>query len=789
MNTKPTYQELENQIAELKKQNDILHLKSIFHKTLDTIDAAIYVADMDTYELLYVNKKGEELIGNKLGQKCYSSIQQGQTKPCEFCTNHLLIDNEGKPKQPYVWEFQNTVTKRWYQASDQAIPWTDGKLVRIEIATAITERKEAENKLEQALQDLKNSETKFEQLSNLTFQGIALHQNGIAIEINPTFTQICGYTPEDVIGKNIVKLIVKKEYHDIVSKNINNNVANPYEVEGIKKDGTEIYIEIEGRNIELENKTIRVAAIRDISERKKFQKELQKQNKELLIAKEKAEASEAKFKQLSNLTFEGIVLHQKGIAIDINLSFAKTFDYTPKEVIGKDLLELIVKKEYHGIVSENIVKSYAFPYEIVGLKKDGSEFPMEIEARDIALDDTTIRVSAVRDISERKNFQKELQKQNEELLKAKEKAELSEDKFRAIIETSPDGIVITALDGTMQYVSPGILAMWAYDDENEMIGRKITDFIRSDYHAKAANSMKDKYDGKFHGATEYVMIKKDGSEFFGESNSSILYNENAEPVSFLIVNRDITNRKNAEFKIIKQKEQLQELNATRDKLFSIIAHDLRSPFNNILGFSELLIENINDFEIEESEKYLTIINSSAKNTLVLLDNLLNWAQSQTGKISFNPVRLIFSNIILEIIKLKKPIAKSKNIALNYFSTDEIYVYADENMLKTILRNLISNAIKFTEIGGQIQVFALTKPEHVEITISDNGIGMNNVKLTELFKLNSNSSTLGTAKEKGSGLGLMLCKDFIEKHNGEIWVESKEGKGSDFKFTLPLEISV
>jgi len=236
----------------------------------------------------------------------------------------------------------------------------------------------------------------------------------------------------------------------------------------------------------------------------------------------------------------------------------------------------------------------------------------------------------------------------------------------------------------------------------------------------------------------------------------------------------------------KSDSKLKESNDTKDKFFSIIAHDLRSPFNNILGFSELLIENSNNYEAAETEKYLGIINSSANNTLILLDNLLNWAKSQTGKISFNPEKIILSNVILEIIKLKKSIAKAKNISLNYFSSDEIEVYADENMLKTVLRNLIFNAIKFTKLGGHINIYAVSIQDHVEISISDNGVGMKDETRKKLFNISTNITTKGTANEKGSGLGLVLCKEFVEKLGGNIWVESEEGKGSTFHFTLPYK---
>lgn len=231
--------------------------------------------------------------------------------------------------------------------------------------------------------------------------------------------------------------------------------------------------------------------------------------------------------------------------------------------------------------------------------------------------------------------------------------------------------------------------------------------------------------------------------------------------------------------------QLRELNATKDKLFSIIAHDLRSPFNSILGLSKLLIENVENNEAEETAEFLGIISLSAKNTLVLLDNLLNWAQSQTGQINFKLEKLILSSIIQEILDISISNAKMKNISLNDIQSGDIEVCADENMLKLVLRNLISNAIKFTRPGGNIKVLAISKQNHVEISISDNGVGMNDETCKKLFDIPENMTSVGTANEKGSGLGLVLCKEFVEKLDGKIRVESELGKGSNFKFTLPL----
>lgn len=254
-----------------------------------------------------------------------------------------------------------------------------------------------------------------------------------------------------------------------------------------------------------------------------------------------------------------------------------------------------------------------------------------------------------------------------------------------------------------------------------------------------------------------------------------------------LLSTQIDDKDNAIKALKKSDAKLKESNDTKDKFFSIIAHDLRSPFNSILGFSKLLLEDKEEHNPITYKKYSRLIYSSANNTLILLDNLLNWAKSQTGQLGFNPEKIIFSSVIVEIMSLKKSTAKSKGISLDFLSTDEIEVYADRNMLKTVLRNLISNAIKFTKQGGKINVSAISTQNQVEVTVSDNGIGMNEETRSKLFSLETNESTIGTANEKGSGLGLLLCREFIEKHGGKIWVESILGKGSVFKFRLPMKI--
>jgi signal transduction histidine kinase len=249
--------------------------------------------------------------------------------------------------------------------------------------------------------------------------------------------------------------------------------------------------------------------------------------------------------------------------------------------------------------------------------------------------------------------------------------------------------------------------------------------------------------------------------------------------------RENLERKKTEQKLKQVNHELNELNATKDKLFKIIAHDLKSPFTSILGFSELLIENIRTRGPENSEEFLTHINTTAEHTLTLLDNLLTWAKSQTGQIDFKAENLHLGPIVEEIVVLLNLSATIKNITLNNSVSDDIFSYADPNMLKTILRNLVQNAIKFTNSGGTVDIHAVTHQNQTVFTVTDNGVGMSKETQKNIFRIDATVIASGTAHERGSGLGLILCKEFVEKHGGKIWAEGELGKGCEFKFTLPL----
>jgi signal transduction histidine kinase len=230
--------------------------------------------------------------------------------------------------------------------------------------------------------------------------------------------------------------------------------------------------------------------------------------------------------------------------------------------------------------------------------------------------------------------------------------------------------------------------------------------------------------------------------------------------------------------------KLVEIVSTNAKFLSIIAHDLRSPFSSIIGILELLKMSLKEFNKNEIEEYVNIVYNSANNTLTLLDNLLVWAVSQNKEKNFKPVKINLCELLREEIENLKTLASQKQITLSHSVKPELNVSADLQMVKTILRNLISNAIKYTNVNGKIIIDASEVRQYVEVAIKDNGIGISTEDQKKLFKIDAFHSTPGTNDEKGTGLGLLLCKEFVELHGGNIRIDSEAGRGSRFAFTLP-----
>lgn len=367
----------------------------------------------------------------------------------------------------------------------------------------------------------------------------------------------------------------------------------------------------------------------------------------------------------------------------------------------------------------------------------------------------------------------------------------SEEKYHLIADNISD--VITKFDlktFKCTYVSPSVFNNTGYTVEEfysknmldlfaqgslqvmkQNLGKRLDEFEKGGY--SYANNIK-----------EYQMLHKNGSTHWVESSTSIIKDDSGKPVELIVVSRNIEERKKAEMALIEGEKKLRQLNADKDKFFSIIAHDLRSPFNFFLGYTQKMAEEMDSMTSGEIHETAAILNKSATNLYNLLDNLLNWTRMKQGLIPYRPQEVVLAEVCQDSISVLKQNAEAKKISINYLLDGDLILYADVEMLKTILRNLLSNAIKYTNEGGAINIRAEKAFSSVIVSVSDNGIGIPSAELGKLFEISDVQSTKGTLNEHGTGLGLLLCKEFIEKHNGRIWVESEVGKGSEFKFLIP-----
>jgi PAS domain S-box-containing protein len=293
---------------------------------------------------------------------------------------------------------------------------------------------------------------------------------------------------------------------------------------------------------------------------------------------------------------------------------------------------------------------------------------------------------------------------------------------------------------------------------------------------------------------ECRMKHKDGHWVWVHDRGRVISRtSDGKPLMMFGTHTDITERKKAEEEIKLKNEELQKLNASKDKFFSIIAHDLRGPFNAIEGFSIILSEQISEKNYEGIETFAQIIKKTSRQTLDLLTNLLDWSLSQSGRMEFNPGFVELVSLIGEVTLAFLDMAAQKGITIRKVLPQSAPLYADKNMISTVLRNLISNALKYTRQNGTVIISVEKQKNELTISVSDTGVGLSKSRIDNLFRIDKSYSTPGTQKEKGTGLGLILCKDFVEKHSGKIWVESEEenlpsGKagGSTFYFSLPFQ---
>ena len=481
---------------------------------------------------------------------------------------------------------------------------------------------------------------------------------------------------------------------------------------------------------------------------------LKKNNEKRLLESDK------RFKQFAEATQEGIAIHNGKIILEVNDRFCKLTNYTRNELVGQNYLKLI-SNENIDLVNKNNNLDQEYIYEAIHVKKDGTKFHAEILSKPFVFKNKKAKVISIRDLSE--------------IRKAKQKLKETEIRYKTLIDTSPDSIIIQDEENQIIDANPYTSKVFGYTYE-ELTQKTFFELIDKEHKNKI--NLKKYADSQE--TIELTAVRKNKKKIIIQVTVSMVYFSDKD--YYMLISRDITKQKEDENNLKKSSSKLKISNATKDKMFSIIAHDLRGPIGNLKAMMELIIESPEEFETDELKDVMVSLKESSVSTYELLENLLSWAKSQQNLIEYNPKVYNINKIILNTIKIFNNSAQRKNIKISTELSDNMQVIIDVNMIRTVMRNLIHNAIKFTKENGEIIITNKLKENYAIISVKDNGIGIAEKNITKLFDNNQFFTTYGTNQEKGTGLGLPLCKEFIEKNNGKIWVESSTD-GSTFFFSL------
>ncbi|MFH1197203.1 MAG: PAS domain-containing sensor histidine kinase [bacterium] len=370
--------------------------------------------------------------------------------------------------------------------------------------------------------------------------------------------------------------------------------------------------------------------------------------------------------------------------------------------------------------------------------------------------------------------------------KAKESLLRDHSFFKVLMDNIPDTIYFKDTKSRFTLINLAQQKLLGTQKASDAYGKTDFDFFTEE-HARAAFEDEKRMMKTLEPLIYKVeKIRRADGQFIWVSATKVpVYDSKKRAKGMVGISRDMTQFKEAEDQLKKLTEDLKDVIATKDKLFSIIAHDLRNPFSTLLGVAHLIVEEYNDLSEEERRMYISNLEKSAKTTYDLLENLLFWSRAQTQNIGYNPSTIIVSNLIEKNISLLSSSALSKEIKIENLIKDTPEVIADSNLIDIVIRNLISNAVKFTPIGGKIIIDSKVNGTKIYISVSDTGIGMPVEKINRLMLSKQIDSSPGTRNERGTGLGLILCKDFIEVNKGDLKINSEINKGTTITFSLPL----
>ncbi len=585
--------------------------------------------------------------------------------------------------------------------------------------------------------------------------------DGLFIRMNPAWETTLGYTVDEMIGRNFVEFIHPDDAASAIKQvalQMNGGETLNFLNRFRSKDGSWKWLEWRAKTAE--NRKFLYAVARDISE-SMHMKELLDEKEGLLNA-------------ITNSVRDPVImLDGKGNITFWNAAAAATLSYSRDEIMGRNLHQIMVPQRYlpahhkgfpifqktgRGNIIDKTQETFA-------IHKSGLEFPIELSLSAFHYKGEWCSIGIAHDISERRTAEAELRKLSQ------------------AVEQSPVSIIVTDQKGYIEFVNPKAVESTGYSAE-ELMGKnpsvlKSGETPDSEYKGLWATiSSGKKWQGTFHNK------RKDGSLYWESAVISPMMDSGGEIISYVAVKEDITDGKRIQDELTQSEAGLKEANAAKSKLFSIIAHDLRGPIGNFIPIIDVLTDDDYDLTNENRNKLLAELKRASITTLGLLENLLSWSVSQSERFELVSVNLSVRELIHRNVTLFATGANQKSLSIQEKAEGELIAFADLHTIDLVVRNLMSNALKFTPNGGIITISARSAGEQIEIEVADSGVGMTPEFAGNLFKSKVIQSTPGTNREKGSGLGLILCKDFVERNGGKIRVESELGKGSRFIFTLP-----
>jgi len=761
-------------ITERKKAEERLaQTRQNYESFFNTIDEFLFVLDVQG-NIIHCNKtvldrlgySEEELIGKSVlmvhpqerreeAGRIVTEMLEGKT---EFCPVPIITESG----------IQIPVETRVTQG------FWDGKPVIFGVSKDIS--------------PLRLSEEKYSKLfyNNQSACGLDELETGRYIEVNDAFYKLFGFTREEVIGKSALDLGILT--HEAATELINsvrekNRISN-VEISLRAKNGDIKHVLLSGETIFIQDKKYRYTIVDDITERKQIEKELIR--------------SEAMFELFFNQSYMGFYFMMteepfywnstidkektieavfKGMKFTkVNKALLDQYHASEADFIGKSLNDQFAGKPKHGrkVWTDFLDRGKNIRMETNESKIDGKAIVVEGDYN--CMYDEKGRIFGIfgvqLDITARKKVAADLIE--------------SEAKFKDLFEANTDGITILRLN------EEGLPSEIIDMNENaaKIVGYSKQEMLqinpeRFEIPPTPEKSGKRINDIKQNGSItfETKLLHKDGREMDVEIKVLMINYKNQ--LALMTIARDITERKNSEIQLQKFAQELSKQIAEKDKFFSIIAHDLRGPIGGFMGLTEIMASEITEMTMDELQNIACTMKNTSTNIYNLLGNLLEWSRLQRGLTSFEPISFVLLPKVLDMLSLTLDLAIKKEITISNSISGDLVVFADENMLASIIRNFVSNSVKFTPKGGKIHIGAMAiSGKFIEISISDNGIGMDQNMIENLFNTDVDSSRKGTEGELSTGMGLILCKEFIAKQGGELRVESEVDHGNTFYFTLP-----